>query len=128
MLNTYSVYLNSREVGCAKVETEGLYCNITCTCKLIKGKIYAIFAQGRYGTVRLGIPVPIGDAFALKTTIPTKKLPDDVSFFYVLENTSENEEKIMPLEEGQPVDCLIDILDVKLKFSGDDAYLITQRR
>jgi hypothetical protein len=128
LLKTYSVYQSNREVGCAKVETEGLYCNIACTCRLNKGIIYALFAQGKSGAVRLGIPVPMGDTFVLKTRIPTKKLPNDVSSFYILENTLVSEENRMPLEEGGPVGCLTNILEAKLKISGDEAFLVTQHR
>lgn len=70
----FKIILNGKRVGNSTVEKSGLYYSIRCECVFLDKKPYRIVANDGKTTVDLGICVPEGNRFIIKTKIPVKRL------------------------------------------------------
>jgi len=68
------VFWDGRAVGELTAEAAGLYVNCRARCDLPEGTLARLYAVGRDGEVRLGVPEPEGDAFCLRRRLPRREL------------------------------------------------------
>lgn len=128
MNKKYAVYYKDREAGCAYIKREGLYYDIDCTCSPGSGSVFVLFAQGEGEKIRLGVPVPYGAEFVLRTKIPAKRFPETISKLYLLEKGAEMRAINSLLKEGEPIAELESILNSKLEFTENDVMLINRHK
>ena len=70
----FEILCNGDQIGYANVTREGLYFKIECKCKFTSNEIYRIYVSDSITEIMLGVCVPEGDTYVLKTRIPIKKL------------------------------------------------------
>lgn len=70
----FDILWNGASVGEAHVEKIGLYYEFRCYCNFSKRDIYRIRVSDGKSNVLLGVCVPDGNQFHLKTRIPVKKM------------------------------------------------------
>ncbi len=72
--------LGGQAIGTVRVSREGLYSRIRARCRLSGEVMYRLFAVGEETARDLGIFVPAGAVFEVRTKIATKHLPRDPRF------------------------------------------------
>ena len=122
----YSVELEQRQIGSARISREGLYCRVVCTCEMREERVYILYAEGCGETLRLGIPAPKGGKLCLDTKIPLKRFPQKIDEMYLLEKGKENSKRGILLKEGEPVSGLENLMHSKLQFTPDGAQLVVE--
>jgi len=70
----YDIFRGGEKIGKAEVRREGLYCRFRCVCDLSGEVNYRLPATWGEKQIKLGIPVPCGDAFRLDTRVAVSKL------------------------------------------------------
>lgn len=98
----YEVLLGGQPVGKARVERQGLYYGISCRCKLSGEVIQKLEVTCGDHTESLGVLVPDGVDFVLKTKLPVKRLGDGELRFRIQPRHSEITGKFIPLSPEEP--------------------------
>ena len=98
MEGTFEIYLNGQTVGTVQVSREGLYYRFVCRCRISGSSVCRILANG----VSLGIPVPCGDGFELRTKLPIKRFPEESWDFQLMANRPVLEGKFVPISPEEP--------------------------
>lgn len=106
----YKISDNGCIVGKAEVNESGLYCTVRCTCQR-SDKIQRIIAKCGEREENIGICVPSGKHMEVKARIPKKRLQNLQGFCVA---SGAQKVKWLPLKEGQPVDCLYEVLSGRL--------------
>ena len=76
----YELRFADESRGYACVERQGLYYRITCRCELTGEVRFRVHVQGDRGAADLGILIPDGSGFGLRTSIAVKRLGDVLEF------------------------------------------------
>ena len=74
MDGTYEILLGGEPVGQAVVTKQGLYYSFSCRSKLTGSVIYQLQARVGERQIPLGIPVPEGGWFVLRTRVSARQL------------------------------------------------------
>ena len=105
MEGTWNIYQDGQAAGECRVRTEGLYCSFDCRCHPASRAVAAVYLRTEEGTYRLGIVVPEGDAFRLRTRVSKRKLPAGEPTFF-LEAGAARPSVWVPLRPGEKLCCL----------------------
>ena len=70
----FDIIMNRQVVGNARVDKEGLFYKIHCTCKVPDEAFYKIYMNDGEINRDLGICVPSGDFFVLTARVPCKQI------------------------------------------------------
>ena len=81
----YPVFLENVKVGEAKIDTQGLYYAINCTCMLQQGPMHRLVICGDTEKIDLGVLIPEQGKSVLRTKIVRKKLLYKEPTFCILE-------------------------------------------
>lgn len=103
--------------GSAHIERQGLYLIFSCACHLEQAELLRLCARSEAGEVALGVLVPNGDAWELRTRIPAKRFAGDISVFVAGEEIVEQEkpkETFVPIVEGEAFSHLDRVQDAVL--------------
>ena len=76
MEGIYQVTYRGQTVGTAQVIREGLYCRITCRCRVNDSEIHRLYADGD----KIGVLIPDRGGLVLETRLPAKRLKADPVF------------------------------------------------
>ena len=79
----YGIYWNDKKVGHVKVKKDGLYYRLECICSPPQEGIHRIIVGNYQNRISLGICVPQGREYGIKTCVPVKKLTG-VPFLFTL--------------------------------------------
>ncbi len=96
------ILFGGQSVGSAQVWREGLYYRFDCRCTLSGEMVYRLVARCGEQTVHLGIPVPEGNRFVLRTRIPVKKLGEGALLIRVEPKHTELGDRFVPLAPEEP--------------------------
>jgi len=102
MEGTYPILLGGQAVGQAQVRREGLYLCFSCRCRLSGEMIYRLTVGCGEHTQNLGIPVPNGGQFCLKTKIPAKLLGEGELKITAVPKHAALAGKFVPLSPEEP--------------------------
>ena len=102
MNGSYPIYLGIEAVGQAEVEKRGLYYHFFCQCKLTGEVIFRIVAETGETRENLGIPVPEGKHFSLKTRVPVSHFAQCEPVFRLVPRHPEVYEKAVPFSPQEP--------------------------
>ena len=94
----FEIFMYGSAVGKACVSREGLYYRFVCRCQMSGQSVCRILANG----ISLGIPVPSGDGFELKTRLPIKYFPADTWDFTLMPNRPVLEGTFVPISPEEP--------------------------
>ncbi len=100
----YDVMLGGESVGTVQVTREGLYSRIEARCKLTGQVMYKLFVAGEQ-ELDLGIFVPEGSEFWVRTKIATKHLPK-MLHFEARPKRPERTDLFVPLSPEEPFDYI----------------------
>lgn len=126
MCEIYSVNLEQKEIGSARISREGLYCRVNCICQMQEERLYILYVKGAEETLRLGILVPKDGKLCLDTKLPAKRFPLRIDEIYLLEKGKEKAADGIILEEGKAVNGLENLMCAKLRITPKGAELITE--
>lgn len=98
----YDIMLDGQTMGKAEVKTQGLYYAISCRCRLSGNSVYKLTVICGDDTENLGILVPEGGSFVLRTRLPKKKLPKGKPQFHAALKHPELSGKFVPLCPEEP--------------------------
>ena len=101
MEGTYDVLLGGQLMGTATVSKQGLYWLFACRCKLSGEVMYQLVLQLGQSHV-LGILVPEGDEFILRTRLPIKQLEQGTPRFLLKPRHAPMNGRFVPVDPGQP--------------------------
>lgn len=102
--------------GSTHIERQGLYLTFACACHLEQAELLRLCARSEAGEVALGVLVPNGDAWELRTRIPAKRFAGDISVFVAGEEIVEEKAKetFVPIVEGEAFSHLDRVQDAVL--------------
>ncbi len=98
----YDILLGSEPVGKAEVSREGLYYRISGKCSLSGTVIYKLRVSCEENTIDLGIFVPEGEAFWVRTKVPAKRLGTGALQFRAVPRHIELRGEFIPLSPEEP--------------------------
>ena len=102
MHHDYLLYQGSQEIGRVRLEPEGLYYRISCSCRLtgeIMCKVQLILGD----TIRnLGVLVPDGGCFTTNTRVPQKLFTGLEPRFEVIPHLRADHSTFIPVYPEEP--------------------------
>jgi hypothetical protein len=98
----YDILLGGESIGTAQVQRQGLYYIFDCRCDLSGEVVYRITVRCGENTQSLGIPVPDGNRFRLRTKIPVKNLGEGELSFRMVPKHANTDEKFVPISPEEP--------------------------
>lgn len=102
MEGTYPLIMQNERVGQVQIRREGLYLCFSCRCHLEKEEICRVQISLSGEKRNLGVLVPEGEGFSLKTRIPAKQLGQGEPEFLVLSNRTASEGTFVPIKPEEP--------------------------
>ncbi len=109
------IMLGGRSIGRAEVRREGLYYSFDCRCRLSGEVVYRLTARCGEKTENLGIPVPEGNGFVLRTRIPVKRLGEGEITLRAEPKHTQLSGKFVPLSPEEPFRYLRRLQDAFLQ-------------
>lgn len=111
MDGTYDILLGGESAGNARVTREGLYYRFDCCLRLSGEVMYKLILQKGAETLNLGIPVPQGNLFTLRTRIPAKRVGDGAFVIHAVPKHTALDGRFVPLKEDEPFRYLSKLYD-----------------
>lgn len=102
MEGIYDIYRGGEKIGKAEVKRQGLYYQFHCCCNLTGAVIYRLTVRCDDKTENLGIPVPDGDSYRLKTRIPVSRFRRGEPVFEAVPRHPERMDNWMPISPEEP--------------------------
>ena len=127
MNREYIVYDGQLPVGEVKIEKDKLYYRVCCKCRLPKDKIYRLIVCSGNSHYNLGVCVPKGDNFEVKTKIPVSRLSESELRFYTEVNCNSYEKVTCQVLENEPFEQ-IDMLRRSFFAKEGEKSIIVQQR
>ena len=115
MEGVYDILLGGRSVGQAVMVRHGLYWHFDCRCSLSGEVMFRIMVSCGGRTENLGIPVPQGKEFVLRTKLPAKKLGAGEPTFRVVPKHAPLPENWVPVNPEDPFAYLTRLQDAYLQ-------------
>lgn len=115
MEGNYPVLMGHQEIGRAKVTRQGLYYRFDCRCQLSGDVVCRLTVTCGAATYNLGILVPEGGAFCLRTKIPVKQLGEGSLQFGVRPNHKPVGGRFVPFSPEEPFHYLSRLQDAFLE-------------
>lgn len=97
----YDVMYNSRVVGYAQMEKEGLYCRIFTSCQVEKPGIYKLQVKNGHEILKTLTCIPGNQGYTVETRIPAKQLENGEVHFVLMDKNqiSQLQATVNPEEE-----------------------------
>lgn len=102
MLSEYDIFFHNTVVGKATIGLDGLYCCISCSCKLDYRQIYRLELCINNNKHKLGILVPDKDMFVLEKRIPIRLVKEGTLSFNVVTQKEEGQLLFCPVKDDLP--------------------------
>ena len=123
MVGTYPILLGTEEVGQAEVISKGLYYQFDCRCRIASEVIHRIVVQTGEKKENLGILMPEGDAFSLRTKIPKSHFSVEEPVFRMIPKHSPLDKNWLPLSPEEPFSYIQDLKRAYLVKQGERKFL-----
>ena len=102
MTGTYEIELGGETVGSITVRQEKLYYNFLCCCQLSGDVIFQLVAETPGGRESIGVLVPEGERFTLRTRLPVKRFPMGITRFILKPRHESVKGRFVPLSPELP--------------------------
>ena len=86
MQQEHHIYRDGKIAGKAIIKSQGLYCQIDCTCHFPPKEIHRVFLRTLDTELNLGVCLPAGDTTTTRTKIATKYIDLENLYFYIVNN------------------------------------------
>ena len=106
----YKVWYQSKIVGAAQIEKQGMFYLIHCRCTLPEKGNYRLFVEGGSITENLGILIPNKQGYEVRSRIAINKIGQGELTFAIRKNDTESSDKFYPVCENE-IFSAIDQLD-----------------
>ena len=97
MTEVFDVTHRGQVIGRVEVRPEGLYCCISCRCRVDDGEIHRLYAGGE----KIGVLIPAGEELVLETRVAARRLKEGCAF-----SLDENRRNFIPIRPGKGFDHL----------------------
>ncbi len=114
MENQFQIFEDGKSVGTATVIRQGLYYQISCICHLTDDTPCRINVICGNHCVDLGICVPMGSCFGVRTHIPIKRLGEGELRFVIAGRNQGNEERFVAVESDKPFAYISQLKNARL--------------
>ena len=101
-MDVYSIYFGREAIGRATVERQGLYYQIECACERLRKEPYRIFISCEDRTTDLGICIPCGSGFALRTKKSVRQIGEGELCFHCDADRRLADTEFYPLDSQKP--------------------------
>ena len=107
-MDQYDVLLDGTAVGRVQVSRQGLYDHYSCRCRLPKKEVCRLYVRCGDRQENLGVLIPEGDGFCLKTSIPAKRLGAGERTFLVVPKSQKEPQPMvfLPICPDRPFDFI----------------------
>ena len=126
MEGTYDVMLGKEKRGSVTVRAQGLYWHITCHCRLYADVMQELVAITGEREVKLGVLVPEGGSYCLRTRIVKKELPSFDGF--CIRPRHRAEEAFYPIRPEEPFRYLHRLEEAYLARRGEEIGLVLRQK
>jgi len=106
----YQVLLDKENVGKVSVERQGLYYRVQCCCELKNEQMYRLRLHWADKERDLGLLVPDGKNFVVRTRFPVKDAGTGAAEFY-LHDPSRRKQEFIPIIPDEPFEQLEQLKD-----------------
>lgn len=103
----FDVIRDGQAVGRVELKRDGLYCRLSCRCRVADGQIHRLYAGGE----KIGVLIPDGGELVLETKVAVKRLKEGCTF-----SLDENRGQFIPIRSGEAFDHLGKLRLAKLAF------------
>lgn len=103
----YKVIQDGQTVGIAEVKREGLYCRLSCRCRMVDSQVHRLCADGE----KIGVLIPDRGELVLETKVAAKRLKEGCVF-----SLDENMGQFIPIRPGEAFPHLDKLRMGKLAF------------
>ena len=107
MEGTFDVTLGGQVVGTVQIRREGLYCRISCRCRVADQEIHRLYA----GEEKLGVLIPENCELMLETRVAAKRRKPGCCF-----TLDEQRGEFIPIRPGEAFGHLDKVRMAKLAF------------
>jgi len=125
MNGIYSVVYNSKAVGEATVQQDGLYYVFHCRVNLPKKQLYRLQLCGSQITIDLGICVPVGEYFELNKRLPMKEVSEEPMLFQIV--SGQEQDCFVPVAEDKPFARISQLHSAKFTVHNHTAGVIIEQ-
>ena len=106
MTGEYPILAGNEAIGTATVTREGLYYRLECHCTLSGEVLYKVLITGDGLHEDLGICVPQGNGFGMRTKVPVKRLAGKCIRFLAVPRHGNFTHDVFVVTEGSPFDYI----------------------
>lgn len=92
MEDRFDVTHDGQSVGSVEVKREGLYCRVTCRCRMVGQGVQRLYA----GEEKLGVLIPENGALVLDAKVAAKRIKSGCAF-----TLGECRENFFPIRPGE---------------------------
>jgi hypothetical protein len=125
-LDTYSIFFNDQRIGEATVTKQGLFYIIQCLCSITGSVPLCVTVKGER-EVDLGICVPMGTQFGLKTRIPISKVGMTKLCFHARPKHTGKIREHITVSPDEPFRYLSKLKEAYLVRQGEIAFKETEK-
>lgn len=115
MEGQYEVFHRGQAVGTVEVIRDGLYCRLSCCCRVRDGAIHRLYAGGE----KLGVLIPEEGELVLETRVAAKRLKEGCAF-----SLDEETGECIPIRPGEAFLHLDKLRQGRLSFRNGEPVLI----
>lgn len=128
MEGVYDILLGGKTVGQAVMVRQGLYWYFDCRCSLSGEVVFRVTVSCGGKTENLGIPVPKGQDFALRTKLPVKRLGQGTPIFQLEPKHAALPENWIPVRADEPFAYLTRLQDAFLQMREGKTGIVFHAR
>lgn len=107
MEGKFEVTMDGQSVGTVEVRREGLYCRLSCRCRMVDQEIHRLYA----GEEKIGVLIPENGMLILDTRVAAKRLKEGCTF-----SLDENRGAFIPIRPGESIEYLDKLRSGRLGF------------
>lgn len=119
MYQTVDINYDGEIIGRGEIRKEGLYYSISCKCDFSENGMYRLMLQCNGKNFNLGICVPEGGHFVLRTKIPVSMVGEGNLVIFPILKEQANAEIFFPVSNTEPFAHIAFLKDAVLETRGN---------
>ena len=123
-LNEYELKIGNEVVGYVSVRYEGLYCQISCSCRLSGAVIYRLVAVVGTEKINIGICAPKGKYFCVEKKFPAKILRNKTVSFLLVPKHQNLGGRFIPIRADEPFAYIAKLEEAYLANRDGNTYVV----
>lgn len=101
-MDEFELKIGNEVAGHVSVRYEGLYCHISCSCRLTGAVLYKLVAVVEDETINIGVCIPKGKYFCVEKRIPAKILNGKAVSFHLVPKHQDLDSSFIPIRADEP--------------------------